>query len=204
MGKSAQRDDALEPRHWLAAKLYLYIAKPSSLLVQSWRRGKGLTACLLYLLHACSACSHEPGPQTWAYCINGHFYAFLLFYWLWLYMFLFVCVFVWDCKDQCMCVSVCSCSTGTGHWYKYRAEAVNSVTLADVFLPNQLKWLCQVRAFLSAVDCTATKEKTASFKETFPQGQNFQCKSWNCGRFMNVLQSDGLSGSRKHINGDLS
>lgn len=37
------------------------------------------------------------------------------------------------------CASVCSCSTETGHWYKYRAEAVNSVTLPEVFLPNQLK-----------------------------------------------------------------
>ncbi len=27
MGKSAQQDDAPEPRHWLAAKLYLYIAE---------------------------------------------------------------------------------------------------------------------------------------------------------------------------------
>lgn len=74
-------------------------------------------------------------------------------------------------------MSVWSCSTGTGHWYKYRAEAVNSVTLPDVFLPNQLKCLCQVRASVSAVDDTATKENMASFKETVPQGQSFQCKS---------------------------
>lgn len=171
MGKSAQRDDALEPRHWLAAKLYLYIAKPSSLLVQSWRRGKGLTACLLlYLLHACSACSHETRPQTGAYCIYGHFHASLWFYWLWLYMFL---LFVCESIRISVCVSVWSCSTGTGHWYKYRAEAVNSVTLPDVFLPNQLKWLCQVRASVRAVDCTATKENMALFKETSSQGPSF-------------------------------
>lgn len=74
-----------------------------------------------------------------------HFYDFIVSDCICSYFFVFfggcVCVCLWENVriSVRVCVSVWSCSTETGHWHKDRAEAVNSVTLPDVFLPNQLK-----------------------------------------------------------------